>query len=40
MSKSKPLLPLTPDVFSILRALFGKERQGYDIIRQVKASGP
>jgi hypothetical protein len=37
MSKSKPPLALTPAVFHILRALFGKERHGYDIMRQVKA---
>ena len=37
MSKSKPSLPLTPAVFHILLALFGKERHGYDIMQQVKA---
>jgi DNA-binding PadR family transcriptional regulator len=37
MSKSKPMLPLTPAVFHILLALFGKERHGYDIMQQVKA---
>ena len=37
MSKSKPPLPLTPAVFHILLALFGKERHGYDIMQQVKA---
>ena len=37
MSKSKPPLPLTPTVFHILLALFGKERHGYDIMQQVKA---
>src|SRR5258708_9283832 len=37
MSKSRPQLPLTPAVFHILLALFGKERHGYDIMQQVKA---
>ena len=37
MSKSKPTLPLTPAVFHILLALFGKGRHGYDIMQQVKA---
>jgi DNA-binding PadR family transcriptional regulator len=37
MSKPKPPLPLTPAVFHILLALFGKERHGYDIMQQVKA---
>ena len=36
MSKSGPP-PLTPAVFHILLALFGKERHGYDIMQQVKA---
>src|SRR5499427_691221 len=36
MSKSKTPLPLTPAVFHILLALFGKERHGYDIMQQVK----
>ena len=36
MSKSKPPLPLTPAVFHILLALFGKERHGYDIMQQVQ----
>src|ERR1700680_1098361 len=36
MSKSTPPLPLTPAVFHILLALFGKERHGYDIMQQVK----
>jgi DNA-binding PadR family transcriptional regulator len=36
MSKSGPVAPLTPAVFHILLALFGKERHGYDIMRQVK----
>jgi len=35
MSKSRPQLPLTPAVFHILLALFGKERHGYDIMQQV-----
>ena len=37
MSKSTPPLPLTPAVFHILLALFGKERHGYDIMQQVRA---
>ena len=37
MSKSTPPVPLTPAVFHILLALFGKERHGYDIMQQVKA---
>src|SRR5215469_11799135 len=37
MSKSGPIEPLTPAVFHILLALFGKERHGYDIMQQVKA---
>jgi DNA-binding PadR family transcriptional regulator len=36
MSKSGPP-PLTPAVFHILLALFGKERHGYDIMRQVQS---
>lgn len=36
MSKSKPTGPLTPAVFHILLALYGRERHGYDIMRQVK----
>ena len=36
MSKSGPMVPLTPAVFHILLALFGKERHGYDIMQQVK----
>ena len=36
MSKSGPLVPLTPAVFHILLALHGKERHGYDIMQQVK----
>lgn len=37
MSKPKPPVPLTPAVFHILLALFGKERHGYDIMQQVRA---
>ena len=37
MSKPKSPLPLTPAVFHILLALFGKERHGYDIMQQVRA---
>jgi DNA-binding PadR family transcriptional regulator len=37
MSKSEQPLPLSPAVFHILLALFGKERHGYDIMQQVKA---
>src|SRR6516162_9312963 len=37
MSKQGPPLPLTPAVFHILLALFGRERHGYDIMQQVKA---
>lgn len=29
-------MPLTPAVFHILLALFGRERHGYDIMQQVK----
>ena len=36
MVKSEPTLPLTPAVFHILLALFGR-RHGYDIMQQVKA---
>jgi DNA-binding PadR family transcriptional regulator len=36
MSKSKPPAPLTPAVFHILLAMFGKERHGYEIMQQVK----
>jgi DNA-binding PadR family transcriptional regulator len=36
MGKPEPQLPLTPAVFHILLALFGKERHGYDIMQQVK----
>lgn len=31
------MLPLTPAVFHILLALFGRERHGYDIMQQVAA---
>src|SRR5258708_24825497 len=37
MSKSRPVGPLTPAVFHILLALFGRERHGYDIMQQVRA---
>lgn len=37
MNKPTAPLPLTPAVFHILLALFGKERHGYDIMQQVKA---
>jgi DNA-binding PadR family transcriptional regulator len=36
MSRPAPKPPLTPAVFHILLALFGKERHGYDIMQQVK----
>jgi DNA-binding PadR family transcriptional regulator len=36
MRKSGPPVPLTPAVFHILLALFGRERHGYDIMQQVK----
>jgi len=36
MAKPEPAAPLTPAVFHILLALFGKERHGYDIMQQVK----
>ncbi len=36
MSKSSPPGPLTPAVFHILLALYGRERHGYDIMQQVK----
>ena len=36
MSKSTPMGPLTPAVFHILLALYGRERHGYDIMQQVK----
>ena len=37
MNKPEPPLPLTPAVFHILLALFGRERHGYDIMQQVRA---
>jgi DNA-binding PadR family transcriptional regulator len=36
MTKSSPPAPLTPAVFHILLALYGRERHGYDIMQQVK----
>ena len=36
MRKLGPMAPLTPAVFHIFLALFGKERHGYDITQQVK----
>jgi DNA-binding PadR family transcriptional regulator len=36
VSESKPSGPLTPAVFHILLALYGRERHGYDIMQQVK----
>jgi DNA-binding PadR family transcriptional regulator len=36
MSKSSPSGPLTPAVFHILLALYGRERHGYDIMQQAK----
>jgi len=36
MRKSKATGPLTPAVFHILLALYGRERHGYDIMQQVK----
>jgi DNA-binding PadR family transcriptional regulator len=40
MSKSSPEGPLTPAVFQILLALYGRERHGYDIMQQVKEDSP
>jgi DNA-binding PadR family transcriptional regulator len=37
MRKPGPVVPLTPAVFHILLALFGRERHGYDIMQQVEA---
>jgi DNA-binding PadR family transcriptional regulator len=37
MSNSAPQVPVTPAVFHILLALFGRERHGYDIMQQVKS---
>ena len=40
LCKSGPLVPLTPAVFHILLALFGKERHGYDIrLKRTSAAG-
>ena len=36
MRRRKPTGPLTPAVFHILLALYGRERHGYDIMQQVK----
>jgi DNA-binding PadR family transcriptional regulator len=36
MVKLVPEGPLTPAVFHILLALYGRERHGYDIMQQVK----
>jgi DNA-binding MarR family transcriptional regulator len=36
VGQSKPAQPLTPAVFHILLALYGRERHGYDIMQQVK----
>jgi DNA-binding PadR family transcriptional regulator len=36
MTKSSPPGPLTPAVFHILLALYGRKRHGYDIMQQVK----
>lgn len=36
MSKAVHPSPLTPAVFHILLALYGQERHGYDIMRQVQ----
>jgi DNA-binding PadR family transcriptional regulator len=36
MGKRNTPAPLTPAVFHILLALYGKERHGYDIMRQVQ----
>lgn len=35
MSKASPSGPLTPAVFHILLALYGRERHGYDIMQRV-----
>jgi DNA-binding MarR family transcriptional regulator len=35
MDKNEPQLPLTPAVFHILLALFGRERHGYNIMHRV-----
>jgi DNA-binding PadR family transcriptional regulator len=36
MHKPMPTGPLTPAVFHILLALYGRQRHGYDIMQQVK----
>ena len=36
METNEPLIPLTPAVFSILLALSGGEKHGYEIMKQVK----
>lgn len=36
MIRSKVAGPLTPAVFHILLALYGRERHGYDVMQQVK----
>ena len=36
MNTDEPLIPLTPAVFSILLALAGGEKHGYEIMKQVK----
>jgi DNA-binding PadR family transcriptional regulator len=37
MKQPKRYAPLTPAVFHILLALFGKERHGYDVMQQVRS---
>ena len=37
MTTPRAMVPLTPAVYHILLALFGRERHGYDIMQQVKA---
>ena len=37
MTIPRAMVPLTPAVYHILLALFGRERHGYDIMQQVKA---
>jgi DNA-binding PadR family transcriptional regulator len=36
MKTNEPLIPLTPAVFSILLALSGGEKHGYEIMKQVQ----
>ena len=36
MNKTKDINPITPAVFYILLALYGTDRHGYDIMRQIK----